>query len=157
MFGHLKSFFQNVKLDYRNYREEYKSSFFGAILSPGYIIMFCFRSRALLAVIPVIGYLVRIIFYFLFKIFFSIELRYGATVKGTLILPHPQSIVIGKGTVFVGTCWVYQGVTVGTFGRHQYPTIESSVLGVNSILLGNISVPKGSIVKANSIHYQRID
>jgi len=155
MLEHLKYFFLSINSDFISYKKEFQCSILGVIFSPGYVIMFCFRFRDLLAKLPLFGFVSRIFFYAFFKIFFAIELRYGVTIDGTLILPHPQSIVIGKGSVFNGTCWIYQGVTVGTFGKHQYPKIESSVLGVNSVMLGKICVPKGSIIKAGSLNFKR--
>lgn len=80
---------------------------------------------------------------------FGIDVSSGATFRGSLYLPHPVGIVIGRGAVIGNNVTIYQNVTVGGDRSGGYPELKSSVtVFPNAVLAGGIVVEKGSVIGA---------
>ena len=78
-------------------------------------------------------------------------------IHGTLKLPHPINIVIGKNAFIGNNVTIYQNVTIGgkNIGDTQkgyIPVIENDcVIFAGAKVLGNVIVKKGSTIGANAV------
>lgn len=87
----------------------------------------------------------------------SVEIHPNATIGKRLFIDHGAAIVIGQMTIIGDNVHMYHGVTLGArgdelAGEKRHPTIENNVIiGANAMILGNITVKEGTIVKAGSI------
>lgn len=87
---------------------------------------------------------------------FSCDLSRGAVLEGPILLPHPLGIVIGKGVRLGTEVTLYQGVTLGTDGTGDYPTIgANSVVYSGAVIVGDVVVAPGSRIKALEIISRR--
>lgn len=71
-------------------------------------------------------------------------------------IPHPVGIVIGRppGTHLGKNCTVMQNVTIGVsrLGEKHGPKIGNNVfIGAGAVIVGNLNVPDGAIIRANSV------
>ncbi len=79
-----------------------------------------------------------------------IEISEAAQI-GSLILPHPHNIVIGKKAYVGENCTLYQNVTIGQ-KSDNYPNLKDGVIVYPSAtIVGGITVGYNAIVGANAV------
>jgi serine O-acetyltransferase len=92
-------------------------------------------------------------------IFWALRHAYGCSIAGTariyggLVLPHPQNIVIGAGSV-VGPCaYIFQNVTIGGVpGRSGLPRIgRDARIYAGAVVVGPIVVGDNVMIGANAV------
>ncbi len=85
--------------------------------------------------------------------FYGCAISSTARLHGGLILPHPQNIVIGPGSVVGPFSWIFQGVTMGGLpGRPGLPRIgRSARIYPGAVLVGPIVVGDNVMVGANAV------
>lgn len=69
-------------------------------------------------------------------------------------IPHPVGIIIGRGAKIGSNVVIMQNVTIGVerLGSSESPTIgDNCVLGAGCVIVGNVKIPEGTIVRANSV------
>jgi serine O-acetyltransferase len=84
---------------------------------------------------------------------------YGCTISpsarlyGGLILPHPQNLVIGPGSVLGPYSWVFQNVTFGGVpGRTGLPRVgRDARIYPGAVLVGPITVGDNVMIGANAV------
>lgn len=84
---------------------------------------------------------------------FHCDISINAIVPKETYFPHPIGIVIGDGVIIGNSVTIYQNVTIGRKNNNisEYPRIEDEVVIYSgSVLAGNITVKKGSIIGANT-------
>ncbi|MDQ6933448.1 MAG: serine O-acetyltransferase [Candidatus Eremiobacteraeota bacterium] len=85
----------------------------------------------------------------------GIEIHPAARIGKGLFIDHGMGVVIGETSQIGDDVTIYQGVTLGgTSLLHgkRHPTLESNVVvGVNSAVLGDITVGRNSRVGAGSV------
>jgi serine O-acetyltransferase len=84
---------------------------------------------------------------------YSCSIAGTARIYGGLILPHPQNIVIGAGSV-VGPCsYIFQNVTIGGVpGRAGMPRIgRDSRIYAGAVVVGPIVVGDNVMIGANAV------
>jgi len=82
---------------------------------------------------------------------FGCDVGVGAVFEGAVMLPHPTGVVIGRGARIGARVWIYQGVTIGSNTRGEYPVIEDDVrLYPQSIVTGRVRVGRGARVGAGA-------
>lgn len=76
-----------------------------------------------------------------------------ARLHAALILPHPQNLVIGPGTVIGPHSWVFQNVTSGGVpGRVGLPRIgQAARIYPGAVLVGPIVVGDNVMIGANAV------
>jgi serine O-acetyltransferase len=76
-----------------------------------------------------------------------------ARLHGGLILPHPQGIVIGAGTVVGPRAWIFQNVTLGgTPGKLGLPWVGADArIYAGAVLAGPIRLGDNVVVGANAV------
>ncbi len=89
------------------------------------------------------------------KFFTGIEIHPGATIGEGLFIDHGCGVVIGETAIIGKDVHMYHGVTLGGTGKEKgkrHPTVEDNVvIGAGAILLGNITIGKGTKVGANAV------
>lgn len=141
-----------VSDDIAAYRKAFKCSVIGALLSPGLILMLTYRLARAALNVPIIGKLLGYLLLWVQRILFASEVNPRSKISGTAIFPHPLGIVIGEGVRLEGIVTVYQGVTVGTYGRRGYPELRhGATLGVNCVVLGDVTIEENRTVRAGSV------
>ena len=131
------------------------SSPWRCLLTPQFTSVLLYRlSRALflsplkpLAIIPALAN----------NILFGVEISPRTAIGPGLVLPHPNSIVIGA--ISIGEfAIIYQQTTLGSktfddgFNSHMRPTIGNNVtIGCGAIILGNIHIIDNTLIRANSL------
>ena len=82
----------------------------------------------------------------------SIDSEIGSGLK----LPHPIGIVIGKGVIIGKNVTIYQNVTLGCnvgSTTPTYPKIPNNcIIGVASIIIGDVKTRPGFLFKANTLY-----
>lgn len=96
--------------------------------------------------------LAGLIFWFV-RHFYACSIASTARIYGGLILPHPQGIVIGPGSVIGPRAWIYQNVTVGGVpGREGMPRIgRDARLYTGAVVVGPIVVGDNVLIGANAV------
>jgi serine acetyltransferase len=76
-----------------------------------------------------------------------------ARLYGGLIMPHPQGIVVGAGTVVGPGAWIFQNVTLGgTIGKIGVPRVGSGArICAGAAVVGPINVGNDVVVGANAV------
>lgn len=73
----------------------------------------------------------------------------------TLRLPHPYVIIIHRSASIGNDCTIYQGCTIGvieTHDQYQAANVGNNVyIGVNSVILGNITIGNSVQIGACSL------
>ncbi|MDO5720821.1 MAG: hypothetical protein Q4P05_08800 [Actinomycetaceae bacterium] len=88
---------------------------------------------------------------------FGLDTIPGSNIGPGLLLPHPNGIVIGKGTVIGSNVTILQQVTFGEKyisgdSNHGYPVLDDNVtIGAGAKVLGNVRLGEGTTVGANSV------
>lgn len=88
---------------------------------------------------------------------YGVHIGLETTIGENLMIPHPCNIVLGEGVNIGKNCCIYQGVTLGKKLGHlnnvkDYPTLEDNVtIFPGSMIFGNITIGKGSIIGAGSV------
>ena len=86
---------------------------------------------------------------------YGIELPYTAKVGKGVVIEHQGGIVIHGASVIGDRCIIRQNCTLGV--RHldalgDAPTLEADVqLGAGSVVLGAVTVGRGSVIGANAV------
>ena len=93
-----------------------------------------------------------LIFWFV-RHFYGCSIASTARLYGGLILPHPQGLVIGPGSVIGPRAWVFQNVTLGgTPNRAGLPRAGQDVrIYAGAVLVGPIRVGDNVMVGANAV------
>jgi len=77
----------------------------------------------------------------------------------TLRLPHPYNIIIHGNTLIGCNVTIFQNTTVGVIEKEVQPKpqiIKDKVyIGANSLILGNITLEKGSKIGGGKHHFER--
>lgn len=92
-------------------------------------------------------------------VFWIIRHGYGCSIAptarlgGGLILPHPQGIVVGDGTIVGPRSWIYQNVTIGgSPNKSGLPRVGADVRTyAGAVLVGPIVVGDGATIGANAV------
>ncbi|RXG12922.1 serine O-acetyltransferase [Leeuwenhoekiella aestuarii] len=101
------------------------------------------------------------IFWFINRIFFSIDIDPGARLKGGVVILHGTGIVIGRYVMSKGDFKIYQGATLGgnqgkesvyDGEKFSQPIImNGSIIGINSAVLGPVVIGENTIVGTNTV------
>ncbi len=77
----------------------------------------------------------------------------SARLHGGLILPHPQGIVIGAGTVVGPHSWIFQNVTLGGgIGKTGMPHVGCEArIYTGAVIAGPVRVGDRVVVSANAV------
>jgi serine acetyltransferase len=77
----------------------------------------------------------------------------SARLHGGLILPHPQGIVVGPGTVVGPRAWIFQNATLGGApGKVGMPRVGADArIYTGAVLSGPITVGDNVLVGANAV------
>ncbi len=85
----------------------------------------------------------------------GIEIHPGAKIGRRFFIDHGMGVVIGETTEIGDDVLLYQGVVLGGVSlekKKRHPTIEDNVvIGAGAIVLGPITIGKGSRVGAGSV------
>jgi len=89
----------------------------------------------------------------------GIEIHPGAKIGRRFFIDHGMGIVIGETSEIGDNVMMYHGVTLGGSGwwkdqkgQKRHPTVEDNVtLGMESVVVGPVTIGKGSIVGASSV------
>lgn len=77
------------------------------------------------------------------------HLHIDSEIGPGLMLPHPVSIVFGRGAIIEEGVCIYQGVTLGRDREGGYPTIRRGVtIYPNAVLVGAIEVGADAVIGA---------
>lgn len=89
------------------------------------------------------------------RFFTGIEIHPGAEIGDKFFIDHGAGVVIGETSEIGDNVLMYQGAVLGGTRNEQtkrHPTIEDDVvIGAGSVLLGPITVGKGSKIGAQSV------
>lgn len=89
------------------------------------------------------------------EILTGITLPYSSNIGEGLYIGHHSGIIINANATIGKGCNISQGVTVGVSGRGEHrgvPIIGDEVyIGVNAVIVGNITIGHRSVVGANSL------
>ena len=75
-------------------------------------------------------------------------------IKPKAHLPHPVGIVVSRHAKIGKNVALFQNVTIGAkeWNKRDYPIIEDGVIiYTNSIIAGNVTIPKNKIIPCNSV------
>ena len=89
----------------------------------------------------------------------GIEIHPGAKIGRRFFIDHGMGIVIGETSEIGDNVMLYHGVTLGGSGwwkdekgNKRHPTVEDNVtLGMGSVVVGPVTIGKGSIIGASSV------
>lgn len=88
---------------------------------------------------------------------YGVEVQSGVSIGPGLLLPHPTSIIIARGSRIGANAKIHQCVTIGTNvkggspDRRRGPDIGDDVLIYpGSVVIGPIAVGSGAVIGANS-------
>lgn len=124
-----------------------------AFLTPGFQFVFWLRLQRAVARLPILGPVLRRIFWYWTRLCFSSDVDTRARIGPGLYTPHPFGIVIGAGVRIGENVAILQRVTLGRAGTdHVYPVIGNGVeIGAGAAILGAISIGDGARIGANSV------
>ena len=81
-------------------------------------------------------------------------LNAGAMIGGGLRMPHPTSIVIGKGAFIGRNATIFQNVTIGSGDMEAgvYPVIGDDVtIFANAVIVGAVNIGAGAKIGAGAV------
>jgi serine O-acetyltransferase len=82
---------------------------------------------------------------------FGCDISAGAKILGSVYLPHPVGIVIGRGVIVGDGVTIYQGVTLGSDSRAGYPKIgHGASIFPNAIVTGGVAVGEHARIGAGT-------
>jgi serine O-acetyltransferase len=159
--------FNNLKHDWQRYtgsEGEGLKNIFYLIFTQGLwaIAVYRFGSWCNKVRVPLVGQLLRIIYFFLFK---SIEIQTGisidcnANIGPGFYIGHFGQIFIYSETVIGEQATIAQGVTIGTLGlgKKGAPTIGNNVfIGAGAKVLGRIQLGHNVHIGANAVVLQDV-
>jgi serine acetyltransferase len=101
--------------------------------------------------IPLLAFYVLLVHWLM-----GIELDYKTTVGPGLTLQHGVGLVVHQQAVIGSGCTLRNGVTIGERPpREGVPVLGDGVdVGVNAVILGPVTIGKGSVVGAGSVVIQ---
>lgn len=125
--------------DYKAYCSFYGYAARGALLkvllNPGFLLLLFFRFYSSVynfgGPLKFVGRLFWLFSFFIFKCDISPKCR----ILGTVIFPHPLSIVIGEGVELMGTNTIYQSVTLGVY-KGNYPSVTNCTVYSGAVVCG---------------------
>ncbi|MCL2621498.1 MAG: hypothetical protein FWD32_00490 [Firmicutes bacterium] len=88
----------------------------------------------------------------------GVDIHPDATIGSPFCIDHGVGTVIGQTAIIGNNCMLYHGVTLGAkhlkereqVGVARHPKLEDSVIIYsNTTILGNITIPKNSMIGAN--------
>lgn len=96
--------------------------------------------------------LAGLIFWFL-RHFYGCAIAASARLHGGLILPHPQNLVLGPGSVLGPASWVFQNVTIGGVpGRAGMPRVgRDARIYAGAAVVGPVVVGDNVVIGANAV------
>ena len=127
------------------------------LFSHTFHMVFFYRVGKALSTIPIAGILIRYIFEYFIRVFFSSDISLKSSIGSGLRFEHGQDIVIGADVTIGENCKILNGVTIG--GKDPFlpskgnqPTIGNNViLSTGSKILGSIIIGNDVIVGANAV------
>ena len=85
----------------------------------------------------------------------GINLPYSASIGHSFYIGHFGGVIINSKAIIGDNCNISQGVTIGVSGRGErrgVPVIGNNVyLGVNTVIVGKISIGDNCVIAANSL------
>lgn len=142
-----------VWLERRNKSETISNVIALYLLAPGFRFVVSRRVFEFVKRIPIIGRLLGSLYWSWSCRRYGSEIAQGAVISGGLYIPHPYGIVIGA--CHLGErVTIMQNVTIGVkrVGDRSTPVIGSDcLLGAGAVVLGNVTIGKGSIIGANTV------
>lgn len=93
------------------------------------------------------------------QVLYAIDIDYKANLNGGIVIVHGVGLVIGGGAKIGSNVVLFHNVTVGRRGigplianNDGFPVIEENcVISTGAILLGNITIGKGTVIGANCV------
>jgi serine O-acetyltransferase len=80
------------------------------------------------------------------------EIPLNSHIGGSLLLPHPNGIVIHDMAVIGANCLIFQQVTIGTGSGPGYPVIGDHVdIGAGAKILGGVQIGAHAKIGANAV------
>jgi serine O-acetyltransferase len=115
-----------------------------------------YRAGVVLAKIPYIGKIFRVVFEYIIRIIYSSDISLTSKIGPGLIIVHGHDIVIGGAVIIGERCKILNGVTLGNKNLellvNQQPKIGNDVvIGSGAKLLGDINIGDNVVVGANSV------
>lgn len=80
------------------------------------------------------------------------DIPLSSNIRGGLLLPHPNGVVIHPDAVIGPNCLIFQQVTIGSRGEGGSPVIGGHVdIGAGARILGNIHIGNHAVIGANAV------
>lgn len=155
----IESPFEKISADLRHYalREKCQPTLaFKArmvLLTPGFQFVLARRIQEIVETIPVVGRLIRRVWWWLTCLVFGSELAIGCKIGGGLYIPHPFGIVVG--TCIIGrNCTLLQNITIGhkdRTGKGEPHLGDEVMLTAGCVVLGDVLIGEGALIGANAV------
>lgn len=94
---------------------------------------------------------------------YGIHLGLDCKLGDNINFPHPQGIIIGKGTIIGSGCTIYQQVTFGKKNGdldslNDYPHLGKNVtVFAGAKIIGDIEIGENSVIAANSVVISNVE
>ena len=80
------------------------------------------------------------------------DIPLNCQIKGGLVLPHPNGVVIHPRAEIGPNCMIFQQVTIGGSGKGLYPKLVGHVdVGAGAKILGGVTIGAHARIGANSV------
>lgn len=125
-----------------------------------FLVYYRIARTVYLAKIPLIAKLHTVLYYAITTIIFNSEIHPATKIGSGLRIFHPYMIIINPRSVIGSNVTLRHGVTIGNTGKSidECPTIEDGVeLGAYTTVLGQITIPRHTKLKAGSLHYVKFN
>ena len=132
------------------------------LTSHAFHMVIAIRLGSFLAKIPFFGFILRVMFEYFIRVFFSSDISLKAKIGSGLMILHGHDIVIGSEVIIGQRCKIMNGVTLGNkdteVGSNKHPIIgDDVVIGTGAKILGGITVGDNSRVGANSVVLKNVE
>jgi len=125
-----------------------------AVLSSGFRAVLAYRiAHSMRGELGPFGRPISMACFWFGRHWYGCSIASTARLHGGLILPHPQGIVVGAGTVLGPNSWIFQNVTLGgVHGKSGMPHVGSGArLYVGAVVVGPVVVGDNVIVGPNAV------
>ena len=125
-----------------------------AATSPGFRATALYRlAHCARGYLGFLGKVVALFITWFVRHWYGSTLSPSARIYGGLILPHPQSIVIGPGVLLGPRTWIFQNVTLGGApGKTGMPRVGADArIWTGAVISGPVQIGDGVTICANCV------